>query len=294
MKHLRLLGHNPHEKVGRGVFLTGLGSAEDYGGAEVEFGDHPNVLTADGPDVQNYYSAWNWKLQLSVYTNVISTGDELIDFPLPFHDRCLQMIRRVVSGEPDGEIGIATLYDALGTKRGGLDTERDPREYNNSSLFLDYYQFAGAVREQFWGTSRGYEPWYIDPIDIPAIPKFLNNMPRAAPPRKEKASDPTKDPFAQIPLELLVEIIMQLPQESLLPFFLSSRAARLASQSQWVWKKRILVDMPWIWELDEKKDYPEEVDWHVVYGKLDYLSFPKEWSGLEVGSGHVTLPFAFV
>ncbi|KAF2501559.1 hypothetical protein BU16DRAFT_534216 [Lophium mytilinum] len=291
MKHLRLLGHNPHGKVGRGVFLTGLGYAQDYGSTEVEPGNHPNVLTADGPDVQTYYSAWDGKLQLSVYVNVLSTGDELIDFPLPFHDQCLQMIRRVISGKPDGEISIDTLYDAMGTARGGLGTERDPRPYNNSSLFLNYYQFAGAAREQYWGADRGYEPWYNDPIDIPAISKFLKNLPRAAPPREVKASDPAKDPFAKMPLELLVEIIMQLPQESLLPFFLSSRAARLASQSQWVWKKRILVDMPWMWELDEKKDYPEEVDWHAVYAKLDRLSFPEEWEGLKVSSGYALVFF---
>jgi hypothetical protein len=67
------------------------------------------------------------------------------------------MLRRVVSGTPDGEISLDTLYDALGTKRGGKGNKTDPRPFRGGSLFLNYYQLSIAAREQFWGSNPGLE-----------------------------------------------------------------------------------------------------------------------------------------
>ncbi|OCK72785.1 hypothetical protein K432DRAFT_430896 [Lepidopterella palustris CBS 459.81] len=274
LEDLRLLGRNDHGRIGKGCYITGIGGAEDYGWASADPGDHPNIPTPEWA-TENYHGLGG-KFGTSVYWE-LSSPDISTEMPLPIHDRCFQMLRRVISGTENGEIDLDALYDAMGTMRGG---HGGPCKlmFNNGSLRLDYYELAEHSLEQFWSTV-GCEPFLMNPFDISGLSDYISQLPKS-PAKTAGSPTPTSpDIFSRLPLELLVEIFMYLPKSSLLPFLLSSRTAHGASRSQWIWKKRLQLDMPWVWEFRELKRDGEfdEVDWHAVYGKMSVLSFRKVW-----------------
>ena len=45
-----------------------------------------------------------------------------------------------------------------------------------------------------------------------------------------------------------------------------------------VCRERLRAAMPYLWEINEKADYPAGVDWCAVYDRLKELSFLKKWN----------------
>jgi hypothetical protein len=50
----------------------------------------------------------------------------------------------------------------------------------------------------------------------------------------------------------------------------------------------MLLDMPWLWEFEERKEWREDVDWQNVYARMFHASFQGMWKGIEIdGYVHV-------
>jgi hypothetical protein len=87
------------------------------------------------------------------------------------------------------------------------------------------------------------------------------------------------DPFVRLPVELLYEVLDGLPSKDLLPFVMASRRIQSMSMEPQFWKRRIEIDMPWLWELREfaLPKYNEDIDWHSLYSILCDHSYTGSW-----------------
>ncbi len=128
---------------------------------------------------------------------------------------------------------------------------------------------------------------------MPLLDDYYNNLPRA-----QSASDVAssisstatsrttiKEPFLRLSPELIIDIINYLPVAFISPFRRSIRAAERVILTNSFWRRRILHDMPWLWEIncymtDTNKS---EVDWRQVYQDLHTWSqckIPRKIGGL--------------
>jgi len=59
------------------------------------------------------------------------------------------------------------------------------------------------------------------------------------------------NPFTRIADELVCEILLSLPYEDIKHFALSGLAGLALPRTQASWKRKIHIDMPWLWDLPE-------------------------------------------
>jgi hypothetical protein len=78
------------------------------------------------------------------------------------------------------------------------------------------------------------------------------------------------DPVARLPPELLTEIFIQLPAQSVVNLKIASPTARQLPLSNWFWWKRIKSAMPCLWDLPSFRGLTgsDNIDWHQVYKDL--------------------------
>jgi hypothetical protein len=125
------------------------------------------------------------------------------------------------------------------------------------------------------------QPYFLDPITIEGMESLLETPPRI---HKEQNRKPRhlkalRDPFTSLPAELVYEILDKLPDTDLLSLLMSSRKINNMSQDPFFWKRRIMVDMPWMWEFREKclSEESGTVDWHAMYSLLNDHSYSGSW-----------------
>ena len=93
------------------------------------------------------------------------------------------------------------------------------------------------------------------------------------------SSTQVRDPFEALTSETITNVLLILPKTDLA----SLRVSRIAldvSRTNTFWKRRIMVDMPWLFDLPEEPESAcsTETDWRQVY--LDFRS----WSTLNNGA----------
>jgi hypothetical protein len=80
----------------------------------------------------------------------------------------------------------------------------------------------------------------------------------------------SRDPLGRLPPEILAEMFIHLPAQSVVNMKIASPAARHIPLSNWFWWKRIKSAMPCLWDLPSFRGPTgsENIDWHQVYKDL--------------------------
>ena len=80
----------------------------------------------------------------------------------------------------------------------------------------------------------------------------------------------SRDPLGRLPPEILTEVFIHLPAQSVVNMKIASPAARHIPLSNWFWWKRIKSAMPCLWDLPlfHGPTGSENIDWHQVYKDL--------------------------
>lgn len=241
-------------------FITG--PAKEINDANIyaaDIGDDPNVPEDGGTE----------RIFLETYSEAI-----------PVHYQCLHCILPKVLdfeiGNGKGlvnstvvDIGLAKLYSAA---------EQSGFEIWDKVLGLDYYEGDLATTEQEWVSVRGDEALVADPIKVPELKVYCEQLPCHAPP---SISDRTiystnnnqSGIFETLPLEVLAGTVKMLPSASLKALQVATPAAAWALASGFFWKQRIKVDLPWLWDLPLDQALPTtEIYWQQVYWDMDHRS----------------------
>ena len=79
--------------------------------------------------------------------------------------------------------------------------------------------------------------------------------------------DPKKDPFEDFPVELRITILEELRSKDIANLRLASKAFRPLPLS--LFRKLLLQDMPWMWEIDEMP-IARKMDWYDFYMKCKF------------------------
>lgn len=162
--------------------------------------------------------------------------------------------------------------------------------HERSHKRLNLIYFPSGVREVFVGSDRDIplvnifmQKTCADPVDISELNQFCKNLPRLLDctiqgnekTRKNNFSGSSSDPFGRLAYEILIEVFVFLPVESIFAFQIASRAADIPLSNQF-WRRRIQNDMPWLWELFGSvamtKASRHLIDWRKVYMCLDTCS----------------------
>ncbi|KAG2412827.1 hypothetical protein HFD88_010384 [Aspergillus terreus] len=84
------------------------------------------------------------------------------------------------------------------------------------------------------------------------------------------------DPFGNLPVEVLFNMLDMLPACSLLEFRKASATVCRATQSNGYWKQRMSRTMEWFWELsDILRDHPSDLNFKAFYLWLDKKTNPE-------------------
>ena len=187
-------------------------------------------------------------------------------FTVPFHEACQKMLLKQLGRD---QLDSDVFYETMKTLAG----EGGHNRYLGEVIYGD----VGECMEQYWCTIKGTEWLIMSPLHIPELLTFFNNLPRMDRDSSSEiaARDPSQpDPFAGLAPEILVNIASSLSVKSLCDFRLASRVARNLELGNRFWRRRILSDMPWLFDLPEEDKTSVSVDWRRVYGKMLHASRP--------------------
>jgi hypothetical protein len=143
----------------------------------------------------------------------------------------------------------------------------DTSEYAQA-LKLDY----GSVsknQEQYWCVSRGDEHFVHSPLDIPRLERYLVRIPWMEHERPMHYALPrgqydASDPISTLPMELRWSILLHLDMPSLMYLFQTCRALYATQRSSSWWRRKLLADMPWLFEVSSIEAVVTE-EWARVY-----------------------------
>ncbi|KAJ9648488.1 hypothetical protein H2199_001343 [Coniosporium tulheliwenetii] len=206
--------------------------------------------------------------------------DERTSGALPAHPECLQIfVKALVNACGDSTI---TRFEDVDLQR-FFECLAPKREDWLSCLTLYYGPLMDENKhEQDFYLRPGMEPYVTNPMDVPALRNVLEraSRPTGAPEISDifppgPVGNISTDPFNKLPPELIVEIMLYLPSNSLSKLTAASPTAYAATRSNWFWRRRLTVDMPWLWELSEPSYVPDKgvPDWKAVYQHLSKASF---------------------
>jgi hypothetical protein len=170
--------------------------------------------------------------------------EEFFQKAIPFHPACFQIFA-VVSRKLVGKVDM----DGLANLRNGL--------YSNVS-FPGWGSEVEISFSDVWLCHRGYEHLAANPVFVPGFrdlcqsavshdgtfDAYQSPFPERHPTRQPS---PTRnDPFLELPVELKVQIVMQLSSEDIAALGLSSRAFTHLPTT--VWRDLLIKELPWIYE----------------------------------------------
>ncbi|VUC26921.1 unnamed protein product [Clonostachys rosea] len=180
-------------------------------------------------------------------------------FAVPYHQTCRDLLSKYLDLGSDG-IDKDMFFQVL---RQLAHTE----EYAHG-LKLDY----GSVsenQEQYWCVNRGEEHFVHSPLDIPSLAEYLSSLPQLEPnypmndtPRGEYGT--ASDPITSLPMELRLSVLLHTDITSVMRLLQTSKALYHTKQSNSWWKRKLLTDMPWLFEFLAVEG-TDKVDWARVY-----------------------------
>ncbi|PGH27250.1 hypothetical protein AJ80_00960 [Polytolypa hystricis UAMH7299] len=218
---------DPNKPGSSQTFIDGPGMYNDYGGFDIHHGDR----------------------SYPCYDDEESTV-------FPFHRCCYIILGKAITGRLENSLKKVTLnQDVLYS----VMANRTP-EYGRR-LALDYGDISGC--DQYWDSIAGEEYSVAHPTVIPGLEGFL---------RKElskesfKISHPAKpmilhekvvkDPFRGLPFDILHNILIYLPGHSIRAFRKASWFVHDSTRFNSFWKRLIMKEMSWFWELHELINEP--------------------------------------
>lgn len=197
---------------------------------------------------------------------------------MPYHQTCRTLLFKYLNIGGD-DIDNDESDDTENDGSDGIDNDilfqvlrqlADTSEYAQC-LKLDY----GSVsknQEQYWCVSRGEEHFVHSPLDIPRLERYLARIPwmEPEPPGpmhyvlQERQYDYTSDPITTLPMELRWSILLHLDMPSLMYLFRTCKALFSTRRSSSLWRRKLLVDMPWLFEVSSIEAVVTE-EWFLVY-----------------------------
>jgi hypothetical protein len=137
---------------------------------------------------------------------------------------------------------------------------------------LDYGEQMEDLHGQYWYISPGVESYMVNPVTIPDLQEYYSQLPllQSSPEKPASVqgseSATTSDIFAELPLELVQHITRFIPIESVNALQQVNPSVAAFTQTNSFWKERILQDMPWLYDLPERKN--TGLDWARIYKEL--------------------------
>ncbi|KAI4527346.1 hypothetical protein K525DRAFT_186971 [Schizophyllum commune Loenen D] len=270
LEHLRAVGVNSAHTGAKRCYISGIGTNTYSSSICVEPGDHPNAPTTVGGS--------NDLVDLDAYCCWKSTRNGMGVFPVHFN--CLNILKMVFQQE-GLDLDADILYESF---RDTLLTYSFANQFGDSGFDCDIVIDSNDMVTFVPQSEESEEESFVsDPVDIRGLKEYLENPPIikahvSAPSRHAECASRAQDPFASLPCELLLMVMLLIPKDSLQPFFLASPAARSIWLPNTFFRARLAVDMPWAWEIIEGPLFRRtDVDWRRVYTHLRKEA-DREWS----------------
>ncbi|CAH0055733.1 unnamed protein product [Clonostachys solani] len=240
LKDVRVIGEDPASTGLSRIWVSGPASHEDHGYFNLEEGDP--IMEQLGEESLRTYA----------YKGHHS-------FAVPYHQTCRTLLSKYLSIGGDG-VDKDMFFQIL---RQLADTS----EYAHV-LKLDY----GSVsknQEQYWCVSRGDEHFVHSPLDIPQLAEYLLSLPELEPDHPMNDAPQGRygaasDPISTLPIELRWSILLHADITSVVRLLRTSKALYATKQSNSWWRRKLLTDMPWLFELSAVEG-ADKVDWARVY-----------------------------
>ncbi|KAJ3754810.1 hypothetical protein EV361DRAFT_951610 [Lentinula raphanica] len=263
---LQVIGQNSEATGLSCCYISGDGRSSYYGYAVCKPSNDPNC-----PAPEN----GSHTFEISTYFNYA----EMQEGAIPVHKSCLQIFKKVLAQTKGASLsqldGIDINPDIL------FSTMRQKRQTQGlRCLDINYFELDEYKHEQYFDPEQSaLEPFLCDPIHIPVIEDYIQAMPiaRTDPDVKHTPSHirSLHDPLSSLPPEILIEILVILPTESLKALMTASLAARQIQLTPSFWKRRVEIQMPWSWEVIARAGAAEEgksYDWKQIHNDLYTLS----------------------
>ncbi|KAJ0418445.1 hypothetical protein BJY00DRAFT_302832 [Aspergillus carlsbadensis] len=272
MNDIRLICENSEAASINKVFITGPARYGDYGFIDVEESTHPNFprngqMSLDGPNDE--------LVQLCGYD-----WDSQHPYAIPFHTNCYRILEACLSPQnktPPNEGGRSIDEQALYLTWMTFANQSSDR----CLASRDVLPYGVDTDDQYWVSKRGEEAFVMDPLEIPLLWEYYEHLPLlrdADTSRKRNNHWDThephleNDPFARLPPELLIAIVVQLPLASIECLQAASSTVARLELSNGFWKRKTRSDMPWLFDLpDPTHDDGSEMgepDWTKTYVNL--------------------------
>lgn len=293
-EHLRALSFNTASHHIQKAYITGHGH-DGYGLG----GQWGSVLAHPGnePNAPKMPSGASGEVELTPYAlpNRITDTDPAI----PMHYECLfHILPKVVGFMSDASSGSWRNWTVDQLDRGLLwDTFHPLLEEYQICPNLDHFERNVSKTEECWLISRDDFSCVSNPYEIPSLVDYLRKLPRIfriGHKEHERAITASNycscqhlDLFTRLSLDLSVYLSDFLSLKDFFSLRLASRQVASLSIGSTFWKRRIHLDMPWIWEVHAfRSDAPRmsestnnvmydgtEIDWKAVYRTLHADSF---------------------
>lgn len=238
---IQCLGSNEESPAPSKIFISGNCHYADYGDIDVESGSDPS-----GPDQVTTRKA---------YQDVDDEGPVF-----PFHPKCFELFKRIIAFRKGLRLKAQLLPDGdweLNTSCLEIDKDLlmgiflELWEGESHALDISYGE-PPPPQDQYWIPNSGEELFIADPgkrndLVVNAIHDKWHAMDYQ---HTESLTKPSNDPFAQLPLELLLIITSALQPRPLLNLLhASGHVRRRLDHNISFWRQRFEDDMPWFYEI---------------------------------------------
>ncbi|CAH0024723.1 unnamed protein product [Clonostachys rhizophaga] len=257
LKDVRVIGEDPASTGLSRIWVSGVASHDEHGYFDLEEGDPVMELFEED----------------SLRTYAYKGHDS---FAVPYHQTCRTLLSKYLNVGND-DIDNDGNDDTEDDGSDGIDNDMffqvlrqsaDTSEYAQA-LKLDY----GSVsknQEQYWVVSRGDEHFVHSPLDIPWLERYLVRIPWMEHERPMHYApeigqyDYASDRLSTLPIELRWSILLHLDMRSLMFLFFTCKTLYATQQSSSWWRRKLLVDMPWLFEVASIEAVVTE-EWARVY-----------------------------
>ncbi|KAG5293887.1 F-box domain-containing protein [Histoplasma capsulatum G186AR] len=254
LRVVHVLGYNPTAMGLSKTYISGEGTYSDFDAVEFSSGDDPNVPQNHNSLDKNWVTCYGFS-DLSAF---------------PFHWCCFEILIRVLTGSTEiGQIDKDLLYHVM------LGLSPQYSRY----LEIDYGNLTGV--EQFWDCVPGEE--YS--VTHPATPGFEEILRKLVEEKAFKGTSTSslslahkvkRDPFGELPFDLLYSILSFLPGDSTRALMSASWPVYRTTRHPALWKQLMYWGMPWFWELHKlvEEDNVPDLDYKNLYLWLNKATMP--------------------
>ncbi|KAF2136701.1 uncharacterized protein K452DRAFT_312984 [Aplosporella prunicola CBS 121167] len=193
---------------------------------------------------------------------------------MAIHHPCLVLLTKVLTGSDSfGDLDRDLLYHIM----------HDLIDFHG--LDLDYGDVSQAL-DQYWSCKPGEEPCKVlvaNPLRMLDVRKSIKAYDSAV--CKPKSTNPApldlggsvmRDPFMELPYDILYEITRHLPSHSVIALSSASWPAFCAfRENDGFWKRALVSSMPWFWELHDWVRESAATDFRGLFLWLEKVTTPK-------------------